>query len=282
MSLQEEWKSIGFGPREQNEQVWKEFRSSCDQFFKLKKVFFDDIRAKFDSVTDKKKQIISQMDALKGQTDWKATTAKVIGLQTQWKELGNAGRKNENQLWKEFRSHCDAFFEAKQAFFAKQDEALMGNLELKTQLIEKIQTTPLPENKNEALGVLKQYALEFNEIGHVPISRKDTIYNGYKNALNSHYEKLKLDSVEKEKIVFQARLETLKSSSNSEKALSYERRDLQEKLSQLRNEVNQYENNLGFFANSKGADALRKEVENKINAAKRKMEDIKTKISMLN
>jgi hypothetical protein len=49
----------------------------------------------------------------------------------------------------------------------------------------------------------------------------------------------------------------------------------------LKSDILQYENNLGFFAKSKGADALRKEVENKIAAAHRKIEDIKNKIKLL-
>jgi predicted DNA-binding protein YlxM (UPF0122 family) len=50
----------------------------------------------------------------------------------------------------------------------------------------------------------------------------------------------------------------------------------------LKQEVNQYENNLGFFAKSKGADAMIKEIESKINGAKRKIEEYQRKIKLLN
>jgi hypothetical protein len=50
LALQEQWKAIGFGPRKENEEVWKEFRANCDAFFEAKKAFFDDIRKQYDDV----------------------------------------------------------------------------------------------------------------------------------------------------------------------------------------------------------------------------------------
>jgi dynactin complex subunit len=73
----------------------------------------------------------------------------------------------------------------------------------------------------------------------------------------------------------------MKASPNADKAMAREKADLNEKMNQLKSDILQYENNLGFFAKSKGADALRKEVENKIATAHRKIEDIKNKIKLL-
>lgn len=281
IALQEEWKTIGFGPRKENEETWKEFRGHCDTFFQKKKAFFDTIRGQFDEIADKKQKLIAQLETLCHSTDWKDTTEKIVKIQNEWKKLGSAGQRQEQKLWKEFRAHCDFFFNAKQAFYAKQDEELAGNLVLKNELIEKIKSTPLPEDKREALTLLKQYSTEFNEIGKVPMKHKDSIFNAYRSALNSHYEKLKLEGEEQEKMMFQARLDTLKSSPNAEKALSRERADLVDKLNRLKADILQYENNLGFFSKSKGADALRKEVEGKIAASNRKIDELKRKIAAL-
>lgn len=281
LALQENWKTIGFGPKKENEEVWKAFRASCDTFFAAKKSYFDSLRSQFDEIAQKKQALVDKVEALKTATNWKETTEKILAVQKEWKGLGNAGHRFEQRLWKDFRSACDHFFEAKQAFYASQDEALSGNLDLKRQLIERIKTTPMPADKKEALALLRAYATEFNEIGKVPMKEKDAIYNAYREALNGHYEKLKLEGEEQEKVQFQARLDTLKASPNADKALAKERFDLNEKIKQLKADILQYENNLGFFAKSKGADALRKEVEGKIAAANRKIEEIQRKIKQL-
>lgn len=281
IGLQNEWKTIGFGPRKENEDIWKEFRASCDAFFETKKSFFDTIRSQFDGVAEKKQALIQKLEDIKTSTEWKSTTEKIVSLQKEWKTLGNAGHKFEQKLWKEFRAACDHFFDAKQAHFSEQDKALAGNLTAKNELIETIKSTVLPEDKKEALALLRDFAAAFNAIGFVPMKEKDNVFQAYREALNGHYEKLKLEGAEQDRMMFQAKMDTMKASPNADKAMAREKADLNEKMNQLKADILQYENNLGFFAKSKGADALRKEVENKIAAAHRKIEDIKNKIKLL-
>lgn len=281
IALQNEWKTIGFGPRKENEDVWKEFRASCDAFFETKKSFFDTIRSEFDGIAAKKQALIQRLETLKTSTEWKATSEKIVAIQKEWKTLGSAGHKFEQKLWKEFRAACDHFFNAKQAYFSEQDQALTGNLTAKNELTAKITATILPTDKKEALALLRDFAAEFNAIGFVPMKEKDAVYNAYREALNSHYEALKLEGAEQDRVFFQAKMDTMKASPNADKALAREKSDLNEKMNQLKSDILQYENNLGFFAKSKGADALRKEVENKIAAAHGKIEDIKNKIKLL-
>ncbi|MFM2041105.1 MAG: hypothetical protein RLZZ493_1694 [Bacteroidota bacterium] len=281
IGLQNEWKTIGFGPRKENEDIWKEFRASCDAFFETKKSFFDTIRSQFDGVAEKKQALIQKLEDIKTSTEWKSATEKIVALQKEWKTLGNAGHKFEQKLWKEFRAACDHFFDAKQAHFSEQDKALAGNLTAKNELIETIKSTVLPEDKKEALALLRDFAAAFNAIGFVPMKEKDNVFQAYREALNGHYEKLKLEGAEQDRMMFQAKMDTMKASPNADKAMAREKADLNEKMNQLKADILQYENNLGFFAKSKGADALRKEVENKIAAAHRKIEDIKNKIKLL-
>ena len=99
IGLQNEWKTIGFGPRKENEDVWKEFRASCDAFFETKKSFFDTIRTQFDGVAEKKQALIQKLETIKTSTEWKSATEKIVSLQKEWKTLGNAGHKFEQNLW---------------------------------------------------------------------------------------------------------------------------------------------------------------------------------------
>lgn len=279
--LQEEWKHIGFGPKKENEEVWKTFRALCDQFFAAKKSFFDAIRSQYDDIAAKKQELINQVENLKTSTEWKATGEKIIQLQKRWKEFGSAGQRQEQKLWKEFRAACDFFFDAKQAFYANQDKELEGNLQLKLELIERIQKLELPAERKHALDLLKELANEYSAIGFVPMKQKDEVYKAYKEAIEAHYKVLKLEGAEKERVQFQNRLEDLKSRPNAEKAIARERADMAEKISRLKADILQYENNLGFFGRSKGADAMKKEVENKIQSAHRKIEELKQKMKAL-
>lgn len=281
LALQEQWKTIGFGPRKENEEVWQEFRAYCDQFFASKKVFFSTIQEKFNKIAEAKQAIIDQAKALKESTDWKTTSDKLVQLQKQWKSTGHAGQKLEQRLWSEFRGACDAFFNARQKHFEEQDKALETNLLAKQAVIQSIESYVLPADKKQALNDLREFTAAFNAAGKVPMKEKDAVYNAYKTAIDKHYGQLKLEGAEKEKVLFEARIETLAGSPDAARAFAREKADIRQQIEALKSDILQYENNLGFFARSKGADALRKEVENKINASKSKIEALVRKMKMI-
>lgn len=281
LEIQNRWKGIGFGPKKENDQVWKEFRAKCDEFFTAKKAFFDVVQVEFDAVADKKKELIDQAIQLKDSTDWHDTSKKLINLQKRWKQLGHSGRKNEQKLWKQFRGACDEFFTAKQKFFEAEEEQYQVNLDKKKAVIQKIDGFKLPSDKNEALQSLKEFANEFNEIGHVPRADKDTVYKDFKAALDKHYGALKLEGAEKDRIMFKAKLDTLNASPQSDRQLNNLRSEIRKEIDHLKKEIIQLETNLGFFANSKGADKLKADVQKKIDSANKKIDEAKDKLKMI-
>ena len=281
LAVQEEWKTVGFGPRKENEEVWAEFRAVCDKFFADKKVYYKERQGEFDTIKDQKEALIQQVNELKTRTDWKETTQKIVNIQKEWKKIGGAGPRFEQKLWKDFRSACDEFFHSKQAYFDSLDKANEENLTLKEALIAQIEAYQAGDDKNTVLQDLKSFAQAFNEIGNVPFKEKDRVYKSFKSALDKLYGDLNLKGAEKEKVMFGAKLDTLVSSPDSAKLLNDERRNLMQQIQKEQQEIRLLENNLGFFARSKGADALKKEVEKKIQASVNKINELQTKLQMI-
>jgi len=282
LDYQKQWKGIGFGPKKENEKIWKEFRALCDKFFDAKKDFFKEANQAFDAVAEKKKALIEKVDAIKDSTDWKETANKIIQLQKDWKKLGHAGRRNEQKLWKAFRAACDHFFAARQAHFDEKDKQFEDNLKIKEALLEKIEAYKLPSEKDAALQDLKAFAKEFNDAGHVPMKSKDAVYKRFKSAMDQHYGALKMEGAEKERVLFQAEIETISSAPNAYRKFQAMRNDIRQQIDREKKEINLLENNLGFFSsNSKGAEALRKDVEKKIDLANQKIDGLKRKLKAI-
>lgn len=281
LAVQERWKTIGFGPRKENEEIWKKFRAVCDVFFDAKKEFYSVVNDKFDGVAAKKKELIDKANELKLSTEWKETSNQLIQLQKRWKQLGHAGRKHEQKLWKAFRGACDEFFDARQKHFDNQDKEFEVNLVAKQELLKKIEAYEVGEDKAQILEDLKQFSNEFNAIGRVPMKSKNEIYGAFKKAMDVHYGKLKMEGNEKERVLFQAKIETMKASPDSGRLLRDAKFDLRKEIDKYKREIGQLENNLGFFANSKGADALKKEVEKKVQKVHDRIALIKEKIKMI-
>lgn len=280
IALQEQWKAIGFASREKNEAVWKSFRAACDKFFEQKRAFFKSLRQEQDQHAAKKEALISKAEKLKDSTDWKNTTRELINLQKEWKKVGPAHQRVEQKLWRQFRSSCDHFFTRKKEFFATIDDRQAENLKQKEALIKEIEAFELSGEQIADLESLKIFSQRFNEIDHVPFKDKDRIHQAYTAALDEKYKGLKMDRRQREAEQFKVKIAALKDS-DAERVVERETRQLRDRMSKLKAEVIQLENNLGFFANSKGADVLKKDVEQKIDRARQEIDGLEQKLRMV-
>jgi hypothetical protein len=281
IAIQEQWKQIGFGPKKENDAIWKEFRSLCDTFFEAKKNFNKSLDNTFKEVADKKRALIAEVQEINTSTDWKKTADRIVFLQRKWKETGSAGQRYENKLWSEFRAACDVFYNSRDKHFEEQETELVGNLERKVALIAEIEQYVVSEDKTEALSDLKNFNDRFSSIGHVPTKNKNEVFSIFKNVMDDKYASLKLEAKEKDMILYKAKVETMLASPERGKLLNQERFELKKQMDALNKEIIQMETNLSFFARSKGADQLRKDVEKKIDLSKEKITGLKRKLSSL-
>src|SRR5690606_4858177 len=126
------------------------------------------------------------------------------------------------------------FFNAKDAHFKKADESGQENLKAKQELIKEIQAYKVDKDAKKAMEVLKEFSARFNAIGNVPFKEKDKIYKTYKTAIDTKYDEMDIDQAEKEKLLFDARLENLKSSENWEDMIDREKQNVRKKMNRLK------------------------------------------------
>jgi hypothetical protein len=281
LKFQENWKAIGPAPKKENEEVWKEFRASCDLFFAAKKNFYKGIEEQQKLVADKKRQLILQAKEIQNSTDWKLGSEKLIRLQKEWKTCGNAGHRYENKLWAEFRGACDVFFNARENNLKEQQESFLSNYDEKMKLVQSLQNLTHSGDKKTDLTVLKEIADSFKAIGHVPNEKKDEVNTAFRKSLDEQYGKLNIDAGEKELILFKARFESIPSGTERMQILQKERSNLRKQIDTMNAEIIQMETNLSFFARSKGADSLRKEVDQKIVGIQQKIDGLKRKLKAI-
>jgi hypothetical protein len=281
LKIQANWKTIGQAPKKENEEIWKTFRAACDVFFEAKKGFYKDIEAHQTEIADKKRKLIEEAKKIQQSTDWRSTSEKLIRLQKEWKNAGNAGQRFENKLWTEFRATCDVFFNARENNLKEQEAELITNLESKKQILELLTNFVASGEKLTDLNALKEFADSWKAIGSVPAEGRDELYQSYKKILDAHYEKLQIDPAEKELIIYKARFESLPAGTDRIQSIQREKTFIRKQIDQLNAEINQMENNLSFFAKSKGADALRKEVEGKIQQIHQRISVFKQKLKVI-
>jgi hypothetical protein len=279
--LQKVWKTIGFAPKKFNTLVYERFRKACDAFFESKREYYSQNREEQQNNLQLKTELCIQAEALQSSTDWKKTTDELIALQKKWKEIGPVPLKQSDRIWKRFRAACDKFFENKVTYYSQIDTRYEENLEKKNKLIEQIENFEPSPDVEKNLKTLKDFQREWSEIGFVPIKNKNEIQDRYRLALNNKFDQLKLDENKKALLKFRNRVEGIAGKPNSQHRFHVEREKCFNKLKQLENDITLWENNIGFFANSENAESMINDVNNKIEMAKLKIEQLKGKIRML-
>ena len=84
---------------------------------------------------EQKERIVSEAAELSESTKWKDTQQAFRELREDWKELGDAGKTND-ELWDQFKSYEKQFNEKRKDYFAHLDEAHAAAADAKQKLID--------------------------------------------------------------------------------------------------------------------------------------------------
>ena len=279
IAVQQEWKTIGFAPQKMNVKIFERFRAACDDFFGRKGEFFKQLKAQFAENAEKKKALVEKAQALTDSTDWKATSDKLIALQKEWKTIGMVPKKLGDQLWHDFLTACNHFFEARNAVHAGTRNEEHENLNRKRDIIARLQQL-LEDAGDDLQEKVQQLTEQYGKIGHVPYKEKDRLYKEYHEVLDRLYKDLHVTAARRRMDNFRSNLK--KVADRGADALDNERGRLMRRFEQLKQEVNTYENNLGFLnISSKKGNSLIDEMNRRIQRLKDDMEEVKQKIKAI-
>ena len=266
IELQNEWKTIGFAPQKMNVKIFERFRAACDDFFSRKAQYFKDMNARFAENAEKKRALVAKAKELQDSTDWKSTGDKLIALQKEWKTIGMVPKRLGDQLWNEFLTACNKFFEARNAATAGTRNEERANLETKRNIIAQLKEIAegAVENAQEKVQDLVD---QYQQAGHVPFREKDKLYKEYHEVLDKLYKELNISTARRRLDNFRSNLKNV--ARRGEDALDNERTRLMRRYEQMKQEIQTYENNLGFLnAASKKGSSLIDEMNRKVQKLK--------------
>lgn len=276
IEIQNEWKTIGFAPQKMNVKIFERFRGACDDFFTRKAEFFKELKERYAENAKKKKALVEKAQALADSTDWKSTSDKLIALQKEWKTIGMVPRKLGDQLWNDFLTACNKFFEARNNANSGTRNAERENLSKKRDIITQLKNM-LEETAEDVQEKVRSLVDEFNKVGHVPFNEKDKVYQEFHETLDNIYKKLNISIARKRLDEFKSNLKNM--AKRGADIIDNERGKLMHRYESLKQEIITYENNLGFLnASSKKGNSLIDEMNRKVQKLKDEAELIRKKI----
>ena len=194
--LHAEYRETGPVAKELRDEVWNRFKTASTTINKRHQDFFIAQKQQEEENLQHKTEICERVEAidltpLRTMNDWETVAQQIIAMQAEWKTIGYAPRKANQQIFERFRTACDRFFIAKSQFNKEMRETFAANLAKKTALCEKAEQ--LSESTDWAATTKQLIALqaEWKTIGSVPNKASDTVWKRFSKACNTFFDRKK-------------------------------------------------------------------------------------------
>ncbi|MFM6980790.1 MAG: DUF349 domain-containing protein [Micrococcales bacterium] len=171
VALFEQWQQLQKDsvkvPKAEADPIWKKFSNARTKFEQAKRHHFAAQDAVSKAAKAGKLKLVEAAEALVGKDS--DIVAEYRKLFDQWKTMGRAKSKGEEDLWLRFKAAGDAIYSAKAEVVAAQNTEFTANLEAKLALIAEAQKSVTPE-KDLAVAkkTLQEIQSRWEKIGKVP------------------------------------------------------------------------------------------------------------------
>lgn len=192
LAYQDEWKNIGPVAREYREDIWNRFRAAATIIFKKHQDWFADIHAREQKNLEAKQALCNQLEDIKLEELttsklWDEATEKVAQIQTTWRTIGFAPKKDNQRIFDQYRALCDKFFNTRNAFYRQIREDLTTNLQRKQQLIERANALKDSTDWNKTSEKLIAMQQEWKTIGAVPRKVSNELWQQFRKACDTFF-----------------------------------------------------------------------------------------------
>lgn len=199
VQLQKDWKNIGYVPRKQGDQLWKEFLGACNKFFEARNKQNAGARSEEHANLDKKREIIAQLKALL-ENAGDNLQKSIQDLTAQYNAVGHVPFKEKDKLYSEYHDVIDQLYKSLRNSNAKRH---INNFKSNLKNVAEKGASALDNERSRLLRRYDQLRSEIttyeNNIGFLNAASKKG--NSLVEEMNRKVEKLKDDlKLVKEKI----------------------------------------------------------------------------------
>lgn len=137
--LQERWRNTGPIPRDKYNNAWNSYHHHVEMFYDFLHLNRDLRDLDFKHNLDKKLKIIERAEELAEHADAMFAFRELQELHKMWKEeLGPVGKEHREEVWERFKDATKKINNKRQLYFKDIEKNYEKNLELKEELIAKI------------------------------------------------------------------------------------------------------------------------------------------------
>lgn len=193
-SLQQQWNDIKLIPQAKANELWKSYQLYVERFYDLVRINNEFREYDFKKNLELKTELCDAAERLDEEPDVISAFHQLQNLHQQWREIGPVSRKDREEIWNRFKEASNKINKKYQAHFEEIKLQENENLEKKTAICEQLESidySALTSQKawKEQLDKVLALQDEWRKIGYVPKKWNSKIYERYRAACNTFFEK---------------------------------------------------------------------------------------------
>ena len=190
--LSDEFRKAGrANTKEQDDELWNEFREVKNEFYAKKKAYFEELDKSNAEKRAKKEDIINRAKEVCNIESVREANTKMDELKKEWKEVGYSGKGDEG-LWKEFAKVLDEFHEKKKEHHQEMLKVFDERVLKKEELIKKAKILLAnSEFTDEEIEKVKALRTEYKAIGFAGKEKDDELYQRFNEVIQKYFDEMK-------------------------------------------------------------------------------------------
>lgn len=186
------WREIGPVLQDKKDEIWERFRNATEKINERRRDYYDKLREDQEKNIESKVALCEKAEqiaelVITTAKDWQEQTTLLNDLLKEWKGIGPAPKKQNDDLWIRFKAGIDNFFNTKKEFFGKLKEEQINNYNQKLNLC--LQAEAIKENQDwkHTTEELIRLQHEWKKIGPVPKKYSDKIWKRFRAACDDFF-----------------------------------------------------------------------------------------------
>ena len=270
--IRSEFESIGQVTKKYNKSTWSRYRELSREINREKNKFYKFQKIEQRKNIELKKTLINEVKDILEKDDWNDYNNRMKEIQKDWKDIGFIQRKISNQLWEEFRSNCNLYFDRIKDGHEKNSKKELEIKKKKESFIDGIKDFKIPIEIKEFKNFSSEQWNEFIKLGDIKEISNKKLISSYNKEFSKAIETSAMNTEIKKEAKNHIQFFSIKDDENE---LNREIQNIKKKIDEVRSEIRQLENNMDYFSKSSNKNPLLSDVTTKLEELKSKEKNLK-------
>ncbi|MBR5340682.1 MAG: DUF349 domain-containing protein [Erysipelotrichaceae bacterium] len=190
--LLEDWKHAGRINKEKDDELWEQFNAIRKEFYDKKNEYFENLKETYEQNKTLKEELIAKAKEVANIESVKEAGNKSNELMEEWKKVGSAGYKEDDNLWQQFLAERKAYFARRDAYYDELKETFSKRAEAKKELISQAKLyLARSEFTDEEVNAIKDLRAKWKEIGNAGKEHENDLWAEFNTIINKYFENMK-------------------------------------------------------------------------------------------